>query len=171
MWPDRRLCDLLGIEHPIIQAPMSGSTTPELAAAVCEGGGLGSLGCATMDADQIRDVSQRMRSLTNRAFNLNFFVHPAPRRDDNLFAAVSARLAPWRERLGLGDRAEQQPDLPQGFDAAKLALLLELRPPVVSFHFGLPDQTAMAALKSAGIIILSTASNVAEARSLEAQGC
>ena len=78
MWPDRRLCDLLGIEHPIIQSPMACSATPELAAAVSNAGGLGSLGCGEMSGDQLEATVERLRTLTNRPFNLNFFAHPAP---------------------------------------------------------------------------------------------
>jgi nitronate monooxygenase len=72
MWPDRRLCDLLKIEHPIIQAPMAGSATPELAGAVANAGGLGSLGCANMTAEEVREATGRVRARTNRPFNLNF---------------------------------------------------------------------------------------------------
>jgi nitronate monooxygenase len=78
MWPNRQLCDLLEIEHPIIQAPMAGSATPELAAAVSNAGGLGSLGCGAMTPAETRDIVQRLRAGTNRPFNLNFFAYPEP---------------------------------------------------------------------------------------------
>ena len=81
MWPNSRLCELIGIAHPIIQAPMACSATPELAAAVSNAGGLGSLGCAEMSGDQLEATVKRLRELTNRPFNLNFFAHPGTRRD------------------------------------------------------------------------------------------
>ena len=170
MWPDRRLCELLGIEHPIIQAPMAGSATPALAAAVSNAGGLGSLGCAGLDAAGVAAVATELRSATNKPFNLNFFVHPKPTNDPVTLAAARTRLAPWYAALGLGEPPEALPDLGPGFDAARLATLLVLRPKVVSFHFGLPEAEAVAQLKAAGCVILSTATTVAEARALEAGG-
>ena len=93
MWPDTRLIDLLGIDLPIIQAPMAGATTPALAAAVSEAGGLGSLGCAMLSPEDVALSAERLRSTSNRPFNLNFFCHPMPQRDP-------AREARWLERLG-----------------------------------------------------------------------
>ena len=171
MWPDRRLCDLLGIEHPIIQAPMAdGPATPALAIAVSEAGGLGSLACAEIPLDQVRAVTAEMRAGTNRPFNLNFFVYPAPVADAAILAAARQRLKPWFDELGLGEPAAEIPGSSAGFTKPKLDLLLELRPPVVSFHFGLPDDEALAALKAVGIVLLCTATTVAEARVLEARG-
>ena len=74
MWPDLRLCDLMKIRHPIIQAPMAGAATPALAAAVSNAGGLGSLGCAEMSLDQLRAATITLREATDRPFNLNFFI-------------------------------------------------------------------------------------------------
>ncbi len=170
MWPDRRLCDLLGIEHPIIQAPMAGSATPALAIAVSDAGGLGSLGCAEMPLTEIRTVAAAMRAGANRPFNLNFFIYPKPVADEAVFASARRRLQPWHDELGLGEPASELPAFHAGFTKAKLDLLLELRPPVVSFHFGLPDDAAVASLKAAGIILLCTATTVAEAKALEARG-
>ena len=170
MWPDRRLCTLLGIEHPIIQAPMVGPATPELAIAVCNAGGLGSLGSAEMPEQQIRKTAATMRAGTNLPFNLNFFVHPAPEPSAEVWESARQRLMPWYEKLGLGAPPETPPALRAGFDAAKLALVLDLRPPVVSFHFGIPDGRAIAALKQAGIVLLSTATSVAEAQALARAG-
>jgi nitronate monooxygenase len=170
MWPDRRLCDLLGIEHPIIQAPMAGSATPALAAAVANAGGLGSLGCGTMRADEVRDAAGRVRAVTNRPFNLNFFVHPQPSSEAAVAARMIERLQPYYDAIGAAPPPATLPELPAGFDHEKLELLLELVPPVVSFHFGLPDVAAIAALKRAGIVLLSSATTVAEARRLAAAG-
>lgn len=170
MWPDLRLCDLFGIEHPIIQAPMSLSSTPELAVAVCKSGGLGSLGCGETELGKVRADALRVRAGTNRSFNLNFFAHPAPRTDSALFRANGQRLAPWYDKLGLGNPADTQTDRRAGFDDTKLELLLELRPSVVSFHFGVPGDSAIASLKAAGIKLISSASTVAEAVELERRG-
>lgn len=170
MWPDRRLADLLHITHPILQAPMAGSATPALASAVCNAGGLGSLGCAEMSPDQITEAVTDLRGRTNRPFNLNFFVDDAPVTDPDTLARTRALLRPWYARLGLGAPPETLPRLGPSFDDTRLNLLLHLRPAVVSFHFGLPPAPALAALKSAGILILSTATTVAEAQGLEAAG-
>lgn len=170
MWPDRRLCQLLGTEHPIIQAPMAGSATPELAAAVSNAGGLGSLGCAEMTADQLTTHVADLRSRTNRPFNLNFFTHPAPRLDPAVFTQTREKLLPWYRRLGLEDPAFAATPQGPGFDEERLAQLLALKPRVVSFHFGVPAPASMAALKGAGILLMSTATTVAEARALAEAG-
>ena len=169
MWPNSRLCDLLGIEHPIIQAPMVGSATSELAAAVSNAGGLGSLGSAEMSADQLEATVKRLRVLTKRPFNLNFFVHSAPAVTQADFERVRERLAPYYQALSLTPPTTL-PNSGPGFDATKLQLVLELRPHVISFHFGLPDPATVSSLKKAGIIILSTATTVAEAVVLASSG-
>jgi nitronate monooxygenase len=170
MWPDRRLCDLLGIKHPIIQAPMAGTATAELAIAVCNSGGLGSLGCGAMGLDEVRAMSARMRSGTSQPFNLNFFIYDPPKSDASTLVRTKERMLPWYKALGLGEPPSTLPDPGPGFDAAKLALVLELRPPVVNFHFGVPDAHMIEALKKAGIILIISASTVAEARTLAASG-
>jgi nitronate monooxygenase len=170
MWPRRRLCDLLGIEHPIIQAPMAGSATPELASAVSNAGGLGSLGCGEMTPDAVREAVLRMRAGSGRPFNVGFFAHPAPRVDEARLAEIMDRVRPFYAELGLDAPPIAQSIPGPGFDAARLELLLELRPPVVTFHFGVPEPGAIRALKAAGIRLLSTATSVSEARQLEAAG-
>lgn len=170
MWPDRRLCDLLQIDHPILQAPMAGAATPALAAEVSNAGGLGALGCAEMTVEQIARAAAELRGRTNRPFNLNFFVGDAPVTDLAVLARTRDRLRPWYAKLGLGEPPETLQELGPSFDDARLSLLLDLRPAVVSFHFGLPSAHALAALKADGIIILSTATTVAEAQALEVAG-
>lgn len=170
MWPNRRLCDLLKIEHPIIQAPMAGSATPELAAAVSNAGGLGSLGCASMLPDGLRNVARQMRASTERSFNLNFFVFPRPDTSDAVLTRVIDKLRPYYQELSLGEPSRRLPPIGPGFDEEKLELLLEIRPPVLSFHFGIPDAAAVGRLKQAGIAIIGTATNVAEARKLADSG-
>lgn len=170
MWPDSRLCDLLEIEHPIIQAPMASSATPELAAAVSNAGGLGSLGCGMMAAEDLHSTVAELRARTNRPFNLNFFVHSEPVVTGEVLARTIARLKPYYEELGLGTPASSLPPMGPGFDKGHLDLLLEIKPRVVSFHFGVPQADAIAQLKDAGIVLMSTATTAAEACKLAASG-
>jgi nitronate monooxygenase len=170
MWPDRRLCDLLGVEHPIIQAPMTGTCTPALASAVANAGALGSLGCAGKDVETVRRQVGEIRDRTNRAFNLNFFATDAPETDPATLESTRQRLRPWYDKLGLGDPPSELPAYGPGFDEARLDLVLNLKPRVVSFHFGCPDRGTIEALKDEGIILISSATTVAEARTLEAAG-
>jgi hypothetical protein len=92
VWPDRRLVDLLGIEHPLVLAPMAGLGTVELAASVCAGGGLGSLGCAGLQPELVMQRVDKLRALTRKPINMNFFCHGAARADP-------VREANWRDRL------------------------------------------------------------------------
>jgi nitronate monooxygenase len=173
MWKDRRLCDLLGIEHPIIQAPMAGSDTPALAAAVANAGGLGSIGCAVMSPEQFQATQTATRAATNRAVNMNFFAHAAPGMDSDADEQKAARaralLAPFFMELDLGEVPEvTESHFPFGdaiFEAVQAA-----RPRIVSFHFGLPEARFVMALKEVGTVILCTATTPREARALEARG-
>ena len=161
-----RLTNLLGIDLPIIQAPMAGAATPELAAAVANAGGLGSLGVAMMTPDVLRETVAKTRALTNKPFNLNYFVHDEPTLDGFDETPMRAALAPLYKDFELGDVPPPKSPAP-AFDAEALTLLLELAPKVVSFHFGLPDASAIKAIKEKGIIILGCATTAAEARALE----
>jgi len=169
MWPKTDLLELLGIDHPIIQAPMAGSTTPALVGAVSNAGGLGSLGCARQTPDGLRTLNADIRKATNRPFNLNFFAHEEPELDEAAAAEMRERLAPYYKELGIGEVPSAT--VPYGgFDDAILQVMLDLRPPVISFHFGLPDEAALTALKEAGIILIASATTVAEAKLLESSG-
>jgi nitronate monooxygenase len=160
---------LLGIEHPVVQAPMAGLSTPALAAAVSEAGGLGSLGAAALGPEELVEQARAVRELTDRPFNLNFFCHRTPSLDAAAAARERARLAPLYAELGLGEPPE--PFVPPlEFDTARLEAVLEIRPAVASFHFGLPDATAVDALHGAGCRVLSSATTVAEAEDLAARG-
>ncbi len=170
-WPSRRLTELIGIVHPIVQAPMKGASTPELAAAVSNAGGLGSLGCAGLDASELREISAEMRRRTNGAFNLNFFAHGPVVADTAALTAARAAVAPAYAAAGLGAPPRRVPlAAPAAFGADALEALLAAPPPVASFHFGLPDGDAVARLRAAGVRVLATATTVAEARALEAGG-
>ena len=169
VWPRNDLLELLAIAHPVVQAPMSGFTPPALAAAVCNAGALGSIGCAGQPAAALREQVATLRQATNHPFNLNFFVHAHPQDNPAATARMQARLTPYFDEFGLGPVPEPVEPFPP-FDDEQLDLILELRPRVVSFHFGLPHPTAIRRIKQAGAIILSSATTVAEARSLAADG-
>ena len=107
MWPDDRLTSLLGIDHPIIQAPMAGgSSTPELAAAVGNAGGMGSIAAAMLDEEGLRSEVAQARRATNGPLNINFFVHSPPGEDSAKAGAAVKLLAPYYDELGLGDVPE-----------------------------------------------------------------
>lgn len=169
MWPRTDFLELLGITHPVVQAPMSGFTPPALVIAVCNAGGLGSIGCVGQPPDLLREQVAIVRQATNRPFNLNFFAHRTPQTAPEATARVQARLARYFDEFGLGTVPEPTEPF-SSFDAEQLDLVLELRPRVVSFHFGLPQTVVVQQLKGAGCIIFSSATTVAEARSIEANG-
>ena len=170
MWRDRRLLDLFGIEHPIVQAPMVGSCTPDLAGAVANAGALGSIGCGGKPVDLVRQEAEAIRARTNRPFNMNFFITTGETTDASVLESARDRLKPWYQDLGLGEPPVELPDPAIGFDEDRLELILSLRPKVVSFHFGVPAASFIDAVKSAGILLISSATNVAEARALENAG-
>lgn len=171
MWPDARILDLLQIESPIIQAPMAGAVGADMVVAVSEAGGLGSLPCATLTIDEVRDALHRIRERTSRPFNVNFFCHRAPAADPALEAAWRARLRKYYDELGLDPAAVAGPPPRGAFDDALCEVLEAIRPSVISFHFGLPEPRLLARVKAWGARILSTATSVDEARLLEREGC
>ena len=165
------LLDRLGLALPIIQAPMAGVSTPEMAAAVSNAGGLGSIGVGASDAAGARAMIAAVRARTGRAFNVNLFVHAAPRTDPAREAAWLAWLAPQFAGFGAEPPAGLR-TIYTSFadDPAMLAMLVETAPPVVSFHFGLPPPEAIAALRARGVVLLATATSPAEARAAAAAG-
>jgi nitronate monooxygenase len=168
MWPDRRILDLFGIEHPIVQAPMAGAQGSALAIAVSEAGGLGSLPCALLSLEQARNEMQIIRQRTDKPFNVNFFCHQPPVADAARDARWVERLAVYRQELGVERATVQAVRAP--FDEAMCVLVEEFAPRVVSFHFGLPDMRLFDRVKAAGCIVIASATTVAEARWLEARG-
>lgn len=170
-WPDRRVLEMFGIELPIIQAPMAGNTTPEMVIAVCEAGGLGSLACAQYNLQQARDALAVVRAGTKRPFNVNFFCHTPPEPDAVAMLRWRAALAAFYVELGLDPGIAPPVGGRSPFDADFCGLVEEFRPEVVSFHFGLPDKLLLDRVKAAGSRIIASATTVAEARFLEAQGC
>jgi len=169
MWKNNRLCTLLGIRYPLIQAPMAGSSTPELAIAASRSGAMGSIAAAMLNPEQLRDHCRHVRDNSNGQYNVNFFAHAAPTLDPAKDAAMQDLLDPAYKALELPDVPAASIPFPS-FDQHQLALMLSEKPTVVSFHFGLPDKKSVQALKHAGIKILCSATCVAEARDLDANG-
>lgn len=159
----------VGIDHPIVQAPMAGgATTPELVAAVSNAGALGSFAAAILPASAIIGGVGRIRSLTSRPFNVNLFVLDQPRPTESELSRAHGLLAPFRASLGLGPAST-----PQEFcenSREQVAALLELAPPVVSFTFGVLDGETVSRFKRAGCLVIGTATTVAEAQAWESAG-
>ena len=170
MWPRKDLTDLLQIEHPIIQAPMAGSSTPALAGAVSNAGGLGSLGCAAMSVDQLVTTAGKLRAITERPFNLNFFAHAEPQQTPEIDTRIQAQLAATYQQRGISGPLQNVATAYDPFNDETLSALLKIKPKVVSFHFGLPAAEMLAALSDAGCIILCSATTVAEAEILAKNG-
>lgn len=161
--------ELFGIRHPVLGAPMARAATPELAAAVSEAGGLGGLGSALLSPDELRAQAASVRALTDAPFNLNFFVHTAPEIAPELAERARERLAP----LYAGDGVAGPPIpsvAPIGFDEERLEAVLEIRPAVVSFHFGLPAPGTVAAIRDGGSAVIASATTTAEAIRLQELG-
>jgi nitronate monooxygenase len=167
MWLDRRLLDLLKIEHPIIQAPMAGAMDADLVVAVSEAGGLGSLPCGMLNADQIRAQVKAIRLKTQRPFQLNFFCHNAPSLNNARESAWRDRLSPYYAEFAIDPSAPVPSANRAPFDAGLAALVEELRPPIVSFHYGLPEKRLLDRVRAAGCIVIGCATTVAEARAIE----
>jgi nitronate monooxygenase len=169
-WPDRRILDLFGIDLPIIQAPMANSSTAEMALAVCQAGGLGSIPCAALTPDQAKGAVTLVRAGSKGPVNLNFFCHLPPTPDPARMMGWRAELAPYYAEEGI----DPAPPPPAGgrapFDEAFCALVEEVKPEVVSFHFGLPGGALLKRVKAAGAKVISSATTVAEAVWLEKGG-
>jgi nitronate monooxygenase len=164
------ITDLFEIDLPIIQAPMAGSQGSALAIAVSNAGGLGSQPCAMLAPGGIRNELQAIAASTSKPFNVNFFVHTHPAPDSAREAAWRQLLAPYFAEYGIEPGAIADGPARMPFDDAAADVLEEFKPPVVSFHFGLPSAALMRRVKSWGSKILSSATTVDEARYLEAHG-
>ncbi|MGB7448816.1 MAG: nitronate monooxygenase [Ornithinimicrobium sp.] len=153
----------LGIARPVVQAPMAGVSTPELAAAVSNARGLGSIGLAGTGASAAWSMIEGTRALTAEAFNVNVFVHRAPIEDPVREAAWLAEMRPLFEEFGAATPAALS-TLFGTFaeDDDLLDVLVEAAPPVVSFHLGLPDAARIAALRAAGCVLLVSVTSTAE---------
>ena len=165
-----KLTDLLGIELPIIQAPMAGAQASAMAIAVSNAGGLGSLPCAMLTADGLRKELEVMKAQTSKPFNVNFFCHAAPVFDAERESAWRAALTPYYKQYGIDPAG-----IPTGpgrapFSAEFADVLEQVQPAVVSFHFGLPPADLLARVKTWRSKIFCSATTVEEALWLEAHG-
>jgi nitronate monooxygenase len=166
----QRLLQLLGTQLPIIQAPMAGVQLSAMAVAVSNAGGLGSLPCAMLSLDALRAELQAITTQTSQPYNVNFFCHALPAHDAEKEAAWRAALARYyaEHNIDASTIAAGAARTPFSHDAADV--LAPFKPPVVSFHFGLPCADLLQRVKSWGATVLSSATTVAEARWLEAHG-
>jgi nitronate monooxygenase len=170
MWSDRRVIDLLHIEHPIVLSPMAGIGTVDLAAAVSAAGGLGSIGCAAMEPELAAKTIRALRRLTDKPINVNFFCHVQAKTSTGREEAWRERLLPYYRELGIDPEIPvPQVNIPP-FDDPRCRIVEATRPEVVSFHFGLPDSTLLARVKAVGCRIMASATTVAEAVWLEERG-
>lgn len=156
---------------PIVQAPMAGVSSPAMAAAVGEAGALGSIAIGATDAAGAAAMIAETRARHAGPLNVNVFCHAPAIADPAREAAWIARLQPRFAELGAAPPAALA-EIYRSFvaDDAMLALLIETRPAIVSFHFGLPGDAAIRALRGAGILLIATATSLAEARMAEAAG-
>ena len=165
-WPDRRFRDLVGSEQPIIQAPMAGAGGVELCVAAMEGGAVGSLPCAMLTPEQVRTQVAGVRGQAGGPLNLNFFCHSMPGEVDD--SAWRALLRPYYDEYGVEPGNGGALRLP--FDEQMCRIVEELRPEVVSFHFGLPAPELLNRVKAIGAIVIGNATTVEEALWLEERG-
>lgn len=161
---------LLGIDLPLIQAPMAGAQGSALAIAVSNEGALGSLPCAMLDVEAIRKELATIRSSTSRPYNVNFFCHAQPEVDEAREARWHATLAPYFAEFGIDATSIRPGPGRKAFGPEHAAVIEEFRPPIVSFHFGLPPAPLVSRVKDTGAKILASATTLDEARWLEANG-
>jgi nitronate monooxygenase len=170
MWPDRRLIDLFKTEFPIVLAPMAGVMDAELVIAAAEGGALGSLPCAMLSAEKAREQVNIIRQRVKAPVNMNFFCHTPVELTAEAEARWKKRLASYYGEHGLDPGAPVNSANRAPFDAAFCEVVEELKPEVVSFHFGLPERRLVDRVKAAGAVVISSATTVKEAVWLEQNG-
>lgn len=161
----------LGIKIPIIQAPMAGATTPEMVIAVSNAGGLGSLPCALLSVNAVREAWAKIRAACSLPVNLNFFCHTDEPDDPAKQERWKNRLAGYYAGLGLDINTPKVSASRAPFNDEFCSLVEELKPPVVSFHFGLPAADLLTRVKNTGALMFSSATTVEEAKWLEQNGC
>ena len=160
-----QLLRLLKIDLPIVQAPMAGVSTPAMAAAVSNAGALGSIGIGSVNAASAAKLMETLRERTRRSFNVNVFCNTPPKADAAVEAAWLERLRPEFNRLGASPPARLKAPYKSFLeDDEMLALFLQTKPAVVSFHFGLPQAEKIRALREAGIVLMASATSPREAR-------
>ena len=170
MWPDRRILDLFKTEFPIVQAPMAGVQDADIMIGAATGGALPSLPCAMMSPEKAREQINIVRQRVATPVNLNFFCHAGGDPDLRLEVVWRSRLTPYYKELGIDPNADIPFANRAPFDAALCELVEELKPEIVSFHFGLPERALLARVKAAGCLVMSSATIVKEAIWLEQNG-
>ena len=169
MWSKNLMSEKLGLEWPVFQAPMAEFTTPELAAAVSNAGGMGALGMWGFSAAEVADRISGFRELSDGGLNVNYPLWDDPGDLNGVGMPMRERLQTLYQEANLG-----LVPLPSAsasrVDPEHLDVLTRLKPEVISFHFGLPDQETVEALKATNISILCSATTVAEAKVLESRG-
>lgn len=170
MWPDRRVLELLGTEHPMLLSPMAGAMDWVLAAAFSNAGGLGAIPCAMLNAETAREHVRKYHELSDKPFNLGFFTHKPPVPDNAREAAWRDRLAPYYRELGLDPNMTVPSPQRAPFNDALCEMVVEVKPKVASFHFGLPEPRLLKRVKDAGCVVICSATTVGEARDLEKKG-
>src|ERR1700743_693687 len=150
MWPDRRIIELFKTEFPIVLAPMAGVMDADLVIAAALGAALGALPCAMISAEKAREQVNIIRQRVSAPINLNFFCHTPVEADPAREAGWKRRLGGYYRESGLDPAAPVNAANRAPFDAAMCEVVEELKPEVVSFHFGLPDQALLRRVKAAG---------------------
>ena len=143
-----KLPQFLGIDLPIIQAPMAGVQGSALAVAVSNAGGLGSLPCAMLGLDAMRGELAKIRAQTGKPYNVNFFCHTPPVPDAKREAAWRAALTPFYKKYGIDPKSIPAGPGRSPFSAEAADVLSEFKPAVVSFHFGLPSTELLARVRA-----------------------
>jgi nitronate monooxygenase len=170
MWPDRRLIDLFGTEFPIVQAPMAGVQDADIMIGAAEGGALASLPCAMISPEKAREQINIVRQRVSAPLAMNYFCHTAVDADPTREANWRKRLSSYYSELGLDPMAPVNAANRVPFDEAMCTLVEELKPKVVSFHFGLPDPALLKRIRAAGCLVIASATIVKEAIWLEERG-
>lgn len=170
MFRDNRITELFGIDLPFIQAPMAGAQGSAMAIAVSQAGGLGSLPCAMLSPDKMRAEMGVIRQQTQNPVNMNFFCHTPPADDPSAQTRWRTRLRDYYLEHGLDPDAEAPAVNRAPFDAVACEIVEDVRPEVVSFHFGLPEAELLDRVKATGAKVISSATTAAEARWLAERG-
>jgi len=170
MWPDRRIIDLFKTEFPILLAPMAGVMDADLAIAVAEGGGVPSVPCGMISPEKAREQVRIVRQRVSAPINLNFFCHEAVEADPAREAIWRQRLASYYREYGVDPATPINAAARAPFDSAFCDVVEELKPEIVSFHFGLPEAALLKRVKAAGCLVMSSATIVKEAIWLEQHG-
>ena len=169
-WPDTRLLDLFGVELPILLAPMANFAGLDMALAVAEAGALAALPCAALNAEQIKEAVGTFRAQSSKPLNLNFFCHATPAQNVEKERAWLARIAHYFRELDVPPPSLPLPPGHPPFAEATCGAIEDLKPEIVSFHFGLPQSHLLARIRATGCKVLSTATTLREAEFLEAHG-